>query len=671
MKINTKFIVRIRKPEPSLSSNNQSRDKPLHDQHLQTRNNNINNDNDNILSLRTHGNAYTTNSLSDNSSIMSYNQNQHDYTIFTTQEPTDKLITTQKPISGKFIKTNVTNEKDLEENISFLTKQYNSRIYSFDQVYNDRISLDTIYLEQVKNCINSMFLGKNTSIVLFGPENCGKSFLLKGEKNSSSDNESSSTCGVLGRSVQDIFNLIDVYSNTENLNRNFKLKVSIFLAGNDFLYDLLSNKNAFKQTGESKDNQLPEMPNLNKILILSKKEFDVCFLQALEMINILNRKKLITKNNFIVSLYLEDNRRIISQLDFIELSWESNPNNNNNNNYDNERNIEQNISGFSSGQNKEIENYISYDINTISSVLNNEKNNYNSTLKTVLINTLYNPNNNNANGLIFFLCVNSNENPPDASYKAISFSNWLQKGIKNKEINELNYNFQFNFSDNSKSKSMSNWNPVTNRNTNSNLSMKNQLHKDYIEDNLNDNFKENLRSSDNENEIEMENENYNKERKKINNRGNSENLSEGLQSEINMLKELKRKMKMNKNARNNTQSGEISSKSPFRTVTNSNNPEKLTINNLEKSMRQNEAKIDEIKQNMENMKNYNKEKSRIFSEEKYSQNAYDVYEIEALKNENTILKSDNMIYREDINQLAEVNRRLDDDLSVLRKRKYF
>ena len=47
----------------------------------------------------------------------------------------------------------------------------------------------------------------------------------------------------------------------------------------------------------------------------------------------------------------------------------------------------------------------------------------------------------------------------------------------------------------------------------------------------------------------------------------------------------------------------------------------------------------------------------------------DYTETEKLKQENVTLKADNMIYREDINHLTEVNKNLENQLSLIRKKK--
>lgn len=93
------------------------------------------------------------------------------------------------------------------------------------------------------------------------------------------------------------------------------------------------------------------------------------------------------------------------------------------------------------------------------------------------------------------------------------------------------------------------------------------------------------------------------------------------------------------------------------------------LSDLEKSVMNNNVRIDEMNRNMENMINYNNEKSRVLSEEKRV-NMSEMFESGFLKQENITLKADNLIFREDINHLTEVNKNQENELAYLRKKKY-
>ena len=81
---------------------------------------------------------------------------------------------------------------------------------------------------------------------------------------------------------------------------------------------------------------------------------------------------------------------------------------------------------------------------------------------------------------------------------------------------------------------------------------------------------------------------------------------------------------------------------------------------VERSLKDLEAKSQEMSRYIESLKN---ERSRI-EEPRYAD-----YELEKMKQEYATLKSDNIIFREDINRLSEINRHLEDELTRQRNRK--
>jgi hypothetical protein len=88
---------------------------------------------------------------------------------------------------------------------------------------------------------------------------------------------------------------------------------------------------------------------------------------------------------------------------------------------------------------------------------------------------------------------------------------------------------------------------------------------------------------------------------------------------------------------------------------------------VERSLRDLEAKSLEMSRYIENMK---VEKSRIHDESAYNLNSKSGCdcEVEKIKQEASTLKSDNIIFREDINRLTEINRHLEEELSRQRNR---
>lgn len=106
----------------------------------------------------------------------------------------------------------------------------------------------------------------------------------------------------------------------------------------------------------------------------------------------------------------------------------------------------------------------------------------------------------------------------------------------------------------------------------------------------------------------------------------------------------------------------------------SNNQSKLV--DVERTLRDLEAKSLEMSKHIENLRN---ERSRV-EENRYPDNPninistnnfrnnID-YEYEKLRQENSMMKSDNIIFREDINRLSDMNRHLEEEIRRQRDRK--
>lgn len=82
-----------------------------------------------------------------------------------------------------------------------------------------------------------------------------------------------------------------------------------------------------------------------------------------------------------------------------------------------------------------------------------------------------------------------------------------------------------------------------------------------------------------------------------------------------------------------------------------------------------------MSKHIENLRN---ERSRI-EDNRYTSNNNSVlmknnfnnidYDLEKLRQENSMLKSDNIIFREDINRLSDINRHLEEEIRRQRERK--
>lgn len=95
----------------------------------------------------------------------------------------------------------------------------------------------------------------------------------------------------------------------------------------------------------------------------------------------------------------------------------------------------------------------------------------------------------------------------------------------------------------------------------------------------------------------------------------------------------------------------------------SNKASNHKLDEVEKTLRDLEAKSLEMSRHLDNIRN---DRSRLDDSIKHVN--FD-YENEKLKQEYSTMKSDNIIFREDINRLSEINRHLEEELSRQRNRK--
>jgi hypothetical protein len=332
----------------------------------------------------------------------------------------------------------------------------------------------------------------------------------------------------------------------------------------------------------------------------------------------------LSKCNFAISLLIEKKEKIISKLNFIELGWEETRIKIQNERYSgiNPNNQINEIESISMSISNELKSLVDY--------------------KNTVLNSMT-----KRSSIIFYTCLIPNEVSSESnSLKAINNALWLKDKLDNNNYDNVNVNDSF---DRIKNKDIIS-----------------KARKEYVED-----VEDYHNRSDIINILDYEDDNNEQlniisnrlSRKKEAKNKHSDNLSEGLQQEINMLKELKKK----KNLKiKNDQSDRTNIKSKPETKNNSVNLNKLS--DLEKSIRYNERKIDEINRNMENLILMNRDKQQL-NNNNNNNNISDILEIESMKKENITLKSDNMIFREDIIHLTEINRKLEEELNHLRKKK--
>ena len=476
--------------------------------------------------------------------------------------------------------------------------------FNFDKVYPPLYPINSIYQEILTNPINDLFYNKNSCLFFFGPSFGGKSYLCRGSP-VLKEKES----GLITRTIIDIFQKIGI-------NSDFVVKISVYQIYLDKIYDLLSDIN-----------------NNNIIIkkeIKNYKDFDSTLREAIN-----NRKKLskiLNVNNddikkishLIISLYLENKKEIISksQIDFIELvSCDYGLLNENeiNQNFQNEIYINTNNTF-----NAIAEKIINISKNNIQLKENNCQ----------LLSSLENTMNFNSN-IIFINCIIPWEYPLKNSYNSSKFSNMIYNKI-NENNNKHTYSLDFNKINNI-------YNP--NNNNSDREKMNNYLNNLIID------------------KINISRKGYNTQRrnqKELNYNYNTDFEKNNIDNKVD--KYLLQLPKTN----NNKKKKDIMNKRINISFDIRNPPEKV-------------LKLNEINKALKELENQNKKLNQISKEEeKINKNKNDINEINTIINNNNIdntntssyteLKSDNIIMRQDIERLQQVNKNLEYYLSEERNR---
>ena len=433
------------------------------------------------------------------------------YTIFTCKNPCKSLIVSNKPLKGSSINKAFQNEKDLFEFHQTILNE--TSLLQYDKIYNETHNFDKIYNENIKDCIINLFKKKNTCVFFFGPKNSGKSYLLRG----SNDMESNEK-GLLSRSVDEIFDLIDltkqVNNKEEKNNEQFLLKISFLEVFMDDAYDLLSPKKKEKKVKIEKyyeDNQIKvDIIPIQKKILNEKNEFEGYMKYVMTERKKLQKKlkidSLNNKGHLIISLYIEkineenkkneedeennENDNYYSQIDFVELaSNDFGEIINFNNEFDNNNNnlLAQNTNKvFNSVANNII-------CNSQNLTPKNE-----SKVTLCLKNTLnYNSN------CIFFNNVIPWEFPLKLSLKSLKFTNWIRNQIRlnvdmklvddRNNVMDNNNNIEDNYykNDNIEDDKQEKYKNLYNDNNDSNYegtNNDNDYNNNYNYDNLNNNI---------------------------------------------------------------------------------------------------------------------------------------------------------------------------------------
>ena len=642
------------------------------------------------------------------------------YTMFTSGESSNIMLVSQRPIKGSTINEALKVCDNLYEFHNSILNE--TSLLEYDRIYNEIHSLEQIYNEIINDNISQLFHKKNSCIFCFGPSGSGKTYLLFGDnsdinnvKNNKNNKYHYLNCnkqikektesinkGLIKSSINKILNLIKINKQGNDISNGVKnkyeLKISIYQIYFDKIFDLLSKdlKKINMQINYD-DNQIvnTKLTGLIDVEIRNTQDYE----KIIKEVEI-NRKNLtrnlkvknINKNSYlIVSLKLRkkiQNRvgnNIIdnysedyySQIDFVELvsseiglndkfqdsddlSFEYNLYENTKKVYDS---IIDNISSANYGVTPKKESTLTYSLKK--------------TLKT------------NSN-IIFFNCVIPWEYPINNSFKALKFTTWLRNQVhtdreniidNNEKENLINNKFMYNTFD----ENINNHKINNNFQNNTYLidNYKNPMSDENIYINLNNNQNYNVNKSfpiinNSISQSQFLNNEMNKEGKE-----NNYNLNE--ESNIKLMRNRSGNLKINKNMNKSYDLGRNRNNNISEIMKNSIQNDNNYIN-INENLPENDKTIQTLEQTLKELENKKLEiENKIYDERININNANEINpnnsinnfhfapknimspEVLLMKEKQDILKSDNIIMKEDINRLSELNQNLENEVAQNRE----
>ena len=353
------------------------------------------------------------------------------------------MLVSTKPIEGATINQAFLTRNNLYDFGKNFLKE--SALFEFDKIYNETHSIDLIYKDLIKDNISNLFQKKNSCILLYGPIDGGKSFLLRGGA-TLKGNES----GLLSRGIRDIFRLISLYNQANSDLSSFHVKFCSYQIYLDNIHDLLSTESYLLTVEKYLENNYinTNLVGLTEKEIKNISEYENCLREAIHnranlsqklKINDLNRK-----SYFIISIRLEkkiynkegilvinDNLKNFSRIDFVELV---------SSNFSDMGQISENDFTPKAMLYRNTDNVFNSICENIVCSCNGSNPNNDCSLTLALKNSI-NPESN----IVFINCIIPWESPLNYSLKAIKFTNWLRSMIieqtqNNNNINDPNIN---------------------------------------------------------------------------------------------------------------------------------------------------------------------------------------------------------------------------------------
>ena len=631
------------------------------------------------------------------------------YTMFTSGEASKIMLVSQKPIKGATINEALKVCDNLYEFHNSILNE--TSILEYDKIYNETHSLEQIYNEIINDNITQLFHKKNSCVFCFGPSSGGKTYLLFGEnndinnkKNNKNDKYHYLNCnkenkkdknekmnkGLIKSSINKILNLIKINKqgndNSSNTKNKYELKISIYQIYFNKIFDLLSkdNKKISVQTNYDENEVLNiELVGLTDIEIRNIQDYE----KIVKEIEI-NRKNLsrnlkvkdINKNsNLIISLKLRKKvqKRVgnniidnysadyFSQIDFVELiSSEIGISDK----YQDSNDLSFEYSLYENTK-KTYDSIIDNIASSIFGITPNKE----STLTLSLKNTLKTNSN-----IIFFNCVIPWEFPIDNSFKSLKFTTWLRNQVINEgenfndnkvknnlinnnlfnNINENNNSNNYHFQNNSQF--INNYkNPISGENMHININQSNNINKTFpiINNSISQSYSNNNEINDNEKDY---NSNIDEE--------NNIKLMRNRSSNLLINKNKSYEFGKNRNNISQIMENNLQNTNSYININENFIPKDKTMQSLEQTLKELENKKLEIENKMYedkyNINNSNELKQNSsFKEFQFNPKNILSPEVLLMKEQQDILKSDNIIMKEDINRLSELNQNLENEVA--------
>jgi len=629
------------------------------------------------------------------------------YTMFTSGESSKIMLVSQKPIKGATINEALKVCDNLYEFHNSILNE--TSILEYDKIYNETHSLEQIYNELINDNITQLFHKKNSCVICFGPSSGGKTYLLFGENNdinntknnknnkyhylncnkeNKKDKNEKMNKGLIKSSIIKILNLIKINKqgndNSSNTKNKYELKISIYQIYFDKIFDLLSkdNKKINIQTNYDENEVL-------NIKLIGLTDMEIRNIQDYEKIVKeieINRKNLsrnlkvkdINKNsNLIISLKLRKKvqKRVgnniidnysadyFSQIDFVELiSSEIGISDK----YQDSNDLSFEYSLYENTK-KTYDSIIDNIASSIFGITPNKE----STLTLSLKNTLKTNSN-----IIFFNCVIPWEFPIDNSFKSLKFTTWLRNQVINEgenfngetnnlinknifnSINESNNSNNYHFQNNSHF--INNYkNPILGENMNNNININNTF--PIINNSNSQSYSINNEINEEEKEY---NSNYIDEENNI-------KLMRNHSSKLLINKNMNKSYEFGKNRNNKSQlmDNNFQNKTSYININENITPKDKTMQSLEQTLKELEDKKLEIENKMYedkyNINNITNELKPNISNNNFQFSPNNVMSPEVLlmKEQQDILRSDNIIMKEDINHLNELNQNLENEVA--------